>query len=458
MKTSESSRKLAYFLIACIFVISSCQEDTPTPQGPVIPQEILTVNKFIYENMSTYYLWNEQMPDIDYRKQEDPEKYFDTLLYKPLDRWSFITDDYAALAASYQGVSESMGHSFELHYYSNSTSDIYGIIQFVYPNSPASEAGLQRGDFFTAIDGTDLNLSNYASLLDKKEYTLTIAKAQDGVVVPVRQVKLTAREIKENPILLCDTIKLGGKTIGYMMYKNFYDNYNDSLKTAFDWLKSAKIDELVLDLRYNNGGAISSMQYLASLIAPSIQITRKDVILKTVYNSILTNAYNSQGISTTTNFKDVGLNLNLKKMYVLTGRNTASASEALIVGLKPYMSITTIGDKTHGKYTGAYLINDENGKHNWAIQPIVFKYSNSEGFTDFGNGLTPDITGEDGLFTPLGDPAEMLLALAIQEITGIPAPIKKSATIGGDESLIVSFDGNRIRNDIPLIAKPVLIK
>jgi C-terminal processing protease CtpA/Prc len=243
------------------------------------------------------------------------------------------------------------------------------------------------------------------------------------------------------------------------MYKNFYDNYNDSLKTAFKWLKSANINELVLDLRYNNGGAISSVQYLGSLIAPTSAIANKSVILRTVYNSIITNYNNSRGYSNTTDFIDLGLTLNLNRIFILTGRNTASASEALIVGLRPYMSVVTIGAKTHGKYTGAYLINDSEGKHNWAIQPIVMKYSNSVGFTDFGNGLTADISSEEdkGLAKELGNPSERYFALAIQEITGIPAPTDKSISLSFGGDLIESFDGNRIRRDLPFNTKPLKI-
>lgn len=449
------TRRIAqtYFLIAGLALLfAGCEKDTPAVQGPDIPESTLIVNEFIHENMSTYYLWNNEMPDVDYEKQTDPNKYFDTLLYKPIDRWSFITDDYLTLAKSYEGIEESMGHSFILYRYTNSSNDIFGVIQFVYPNSPASEAGLSRGDLFTAIDGTDLTIDNYITLLEKKSYTLTVAKAQDGVVVPIKDIKLTAREITENPILLYDTLNIDGTVIGYMVYKNFFDNYNDSLKTAYQWFKSVGVDELVLDLRYNNGGAISSMQYLASLIAPNQQISRKDIIIRTMYNSILTGYYSSQGYSSTTNFKDLGVTLNLGRIYILTGTNTASASEALIVGLEPYMEVVTLGSQTHGKYTGAFLINDETNKHNWAIQPIVMKYANSIGFTDFYNGLTVNFQGEDDLFNRLGDPKEGLLALAIEKITGVPAPIAiKSARAGLIGVPVETYDGNKVRRDIPAL-------
>jgi carboxyl-terminal processing protease len=451
--------KIGFIILAFVAIFfTGCNKDESKPVTPkdttaVIPASVIAVNKFIKDNMDIYYLWNNKMPALDYTKQPDPEKYFDSLLYKVYDRWSFITDDYQALANSYQGVEESFGHLYILYKYSNSNG-VFGIVQYVYPNTPASEAGLVRGDLFTAIDGTDLNIDNYSTLLDKKTYTLTVAKLQGNTVVPYKDVKLTAREINQNPILVCDTLNINGKIIGYMAYKNFLDNYNDSLTTAFNWLKNMNINDLVIDLRYNNGGAISSMQHLASLIAPQVNVTKKDIIITDQYNSILTNYYNSEGISTSTRFEDKGVNLNMKSVYILTQKNTASASEALIVGLKPYMSVTVLGDTTYGKYTGAFLIYDTEKKINWAIQPIVFKYANASGYTDFVNGLAPDYLGDDDLFTPLGDPNEGLLAKAIEKITGKAsgAPTK-SAQIKLKGIPIKSYDGLKVREEIPLLDK-----
>jgi carboxyl-terminal processing protease len=459
MKLLAKNNKVCFFVVIFAMVFVGCDKNNPTPDpDPVeqIPASVLTINKFIHDNMETYYLWNESMPYLDYTKQSDSFKYFDSLLYKPTDRWSFITDDYAALANSYQGIEESMGHSYILYKYSNSDG-VFGIIQFVYPNSPASEAGLKRGDLFTAIDGTDLDINNYNTLLDKKKYLLTIAKLQGNTVVPVQDVNLTARVITQNPVLLYDTLNIDGTIIGYLVYKNFLDNFNDSLTNAFSWLKAAGINEMVLDLRYNNGGAISSMQHLASIIAPFQQITKQDIIISDKYNTILSQYYNSNGISTSTKFKSTGLNMNLNRIYVLTGPNTASASEALIIGLKPYMDVITLGDTTHGKYTGAYVIYDTEKKHNWAIQPIVFKYSNALGFTDFPNGLAPTFIGNDDLYNPLGDPKEGLLALTIQKIKGGKVGVApKSAAIQLKAVQLKSFDNNKPRQDIPLLKENLI--
>ena len=462
MKFRDYLRRNYLLLAIPAAVLAGCNKDNPVPNpnpggnnNNQIPDSTLAVNQFIHDNMETYYLWYNQMPDIDYTKQRDPYKYFDSLLYKPTDRWSFITNDYAALEASYQGVEKSMGHSFILYKYSNSDG-VFGIIQFVYPGSPAAIAGIKRGDLFTAIDGTDLNVNNYQSLLAGQSYTLSLAKLQGNTVVPTHDVQLTAEQINENPILVYDTLNVNGTIIGYLAYKNFLDNYDDSLAVAFNWLKSAGINKMVLDLRYNNGGAISAMQYLASILAPVTHVNNQDIIITDEYNDILTAYFQSQNISNDTRFENVGVNLNLNDIYVLTGENTASASEALIVGLDPYLTMTTLGDTTVGKYAGAYVIYDTTHKLNWAIQPIVFKYANSVGYTDFANGLVPNFLGDDDLFNPLGSRKEGLLALAIQQITGAPVAVTpKSAQIRLGAIPFREYDGNKPRHSIPLVKNDI---
>ena len=92
-----------------------------------------------------------------------------------------------------------------------------------------------------------------------------------------------------------------------------------------------------------------------------------------------------------------------------------------------------IGDNTTGKYQASFLLYDSpnfqktvelNPNHTYAMLPLVFQTANVDGFTDFEEGLIPDIFQEEDLSNlgVLGDPGEPLLATAIQEITGVPVP------------------------------------
>ena len=98
--------------------------------------------------------------------------------------------------------------------------------------------------------------------------------------------------------------------------------------------------------------------------------------------------------------------------------------------MDPYMNVTVIGEETYGKCYGSITIPDfeDPPRHNWAMQPIVLKYANAEGYTDFDSGLTPDIAGNDDLFNavPFGDQNDPLLAEALEDITGVAVSTKKS--------------------------------
>ncbi len=124
------------------------------------------------------------------------------------------------------------------------------------------------------------------------------------------------------------------------------------------------------------------------------------------------------------------LNLDLPTVYFLTTDGTASASESLMTGLYPYMNVVQIGETTYGKCYASITVDDwENPKrHNWAMQPIVIKYSNAEGFTDFQNGIAPDYEVDDNLLyaLPFGDLEDPQLARALELITGVSPLAKKS--------------------------------
>jgi C-terminal processing protease CtpA/Prc len=136
--------------------------------------------------------------------------------------------------------------------------------------------------------------------------------------------------------------------------------------------------------------------------------------------------------------KTVPFKLGLEKVHFLTGAGTASASELTITGLRPHMDVTTVGETTYGKYTASITLKPEDIYEddnyyaefdNWAVQPIVLRYANSVGVTDFEDGFIPTIEVEDELMPalPLGDINEPLFKAAIEDITGTEIVAKKSA-------------------------------
>jgi C-terminal processing protease CtpA/Prc len=193
------------------------------------------------------------------------------------------------------------------------------------------------------------------------------------------------------------------------------------------------VNELILDFRYNPGGSVSTATLLASLIAPADVVANEEVFIKYIWNDIINDYWvNEEGEESENliiKFLNAGQNLNLNRLYVLTSDNTASASELVINGLRPYMDVIMVGDTTHGKYTASITLHDEEKSFNWAIQPIVLKTANINNETDYRDGLVPDHLADDDYFAPLGSLEEDRLATAISLITGVPIglPARKSS-------------------------------
>jgi C-terminal processing protease CtpA/Prc len=167
--------------------------------------------------------------------------------------------------------------------------------------------------------------------------------------------------------------------------------------------------------------------------------------------------------------KTVPVKMGLTKLHIITGTGTASASELTITGLKPYMNVKTVGETTYGKYTASLTLKPEDfytnpadykDFDNWAVQPIILKYANSQGVTDFKDGFVPDISVEDDLFSsvPLGEKSEALLKTAIEDITGVEIIAMKSAAVKRDYTIFdrgfSKFDANKRELLIDGIEKP----
>ena len=403
------------------------------------------VNHWIYEQMKTYYLWEDELPSVKSFSKTDPEMFFESLLYDDLDKWSFITDDYGSLSSTLSGTPTSMGYSPAFYLYNNS-ENVLIVVEYVYPGSPAETAGLKRGDIILTINGTKMDQSNYYDLYSGDSYTAELATVTDGTLsLSGTSYNLTAAEIAADPAIFHSVIEQGGKRIGYLVYTEFVEGDNDeyltSLGNIFDEFNSAGITDLVVDLRYNPGGLIDCACFFASAIAPYNVVSNSEILVNMNYNDMLESYFKHYEGSGSENlvyrFPSNSHNMNLSTVYFLTTSGTASASELLISGLRPYMNSVIIGEPTYGKYTGAFVLqnSDDEDNSNWAIVPIVMKYSNADGYTDFVDGLTPDYVLEDNLVgaVPFGNTSDPFLSKAIEIITGEAVTVAlKSAKVPVD--------------------------
>ncbi len=392
---------------------------------PVIPRETLITNKWIKDNMTDVYYWNDKMPKIDYTLEPDPEQYFRKLLYKDEDKWSRITSDYPSLKADLEGKPLTMGYAPA--FFLIGDNKIVIVVKYVYPGSAAAEVGLKRGDIILSIDNTQMDKSNYYDLYSGDNYTVQMGRLEGNSLVPTGESKsLRARVTVTDPLIHHSVIDVDGHKIAYMVYVEFIAGEGSKFLLEMDNIlnsfKAEGVTDLVVDLRYNPGGEISAAVHLASEIAPWEVISGGSTLITLKYNkeleAYLRSDMQKYGSYLAHKFKTTSANLDLDRVFFLTTSGTASASELVITGLDPYMDVVKIGEATYGKYAGAWVIPDDNEK--WAILPIVSKYSNNDGYTDFVNGLPPDYEIEDDLFEAVqfGDTDDPMLAKAIELATG----------------------------------------
>lgn len=449
----KTSFKIVLLLLLALFAFQSCEDMDDAPPSPTIE-----INNFVWKGFNLYYLWQADVPNLadkrfaneadlnNFLKQyQKPADLFNALRVDPkIDRFSWMVSDYLQLEGSLQGTTKNNGMDFGLFLKSSDSKEIFGWVRYIIPNSDASTKDIKRGDIFYGVNGTQLTIDNYQTLLlNSENYTLNLADYNNGAITPNgKSVSLTKTVLTENPILINKVIETSGHKIGYLMYNGFYSNYDTKLNDAFATLKLAGVTDLVLDLRYNSGGSLQTATRLASMITG--ESTTGKVFSKERWNDKINSYFESEDPDALRNlFVDkmtidktkIKLEkLNLPKIYILTTKSTASASELIINGLKPYMDVIQIGDVTTGKNVASITVYDSpnfgkenrNPNHRYAMQLIVTKTVNADDYGDYFNGLIPDYSLKENILNlgVLGTASEPLLSTAIGKITGTAKMLK----------------------------------
>lgn len=374
--------------------------------------------QFVLDNMRTWYFWNDLLPDqVDISQFASPE---DLLLHlttfspddgngNPIDRFSFINS--AVADAQFFGEGKFEGFGFSSKFVDVDATDLR--LTRVFTDSPAFRAGLARGQRILELNGRTIVEINAAEGLGAVFGTTPLEFTMRNVDDSEFTVTIEHDIVTINPIPQWRIIDAGsGRMVGYLELATFISTADPVFDTVFAAFRTAGVNDVIIDLRYNGGGLVSTAELLGDYLGG-------DIAANLVFSHTLFNADRASNNSTEF-FDRLGNSVSLSKLVIIATMGTASASELVTNSMDPYVvsGVTIVGDTTFGKPVGQIGI-EFCGK---ILRPIAFQTVNVENFGDYFDGLPVDCDAADDLSVAVGvdtDP-NMVAALAYLDTGACP--------------------------------------
>ena len=387
----KNKKVLSLLILVFILVLSGCKKDTNDDTR-------IRDNKAFHDLMKEWYLWYDQMPDVNPANYISPYTLLEALRVYPPDRWSFVTSKKEF--EDYFVNSKFIGYGFGSAYDASSKLRI----SFIFKTVELFNLGVQRGWIIKSINGEPMTGQNIGSL-GANEIGVTntfVFEKPDGTEVTHTVAK---QEVTMNTVLHSEVIETPAGKVGYLVFQSFTGTSAGELETVFADFSTQGVSDIILDMRYNGGGSVNASVYLGSSLLSAAN--KDDVFIKYIHNNKKTSE------NSTTLFEETDYNMNLSRLFVIATSGTASASELIINGLKPYMDdVYVIGDDTHGKPTGMYGWYYDK----YAFVPVTFETTNANDEGKFYDGIPADSYATDDTSKAFGDPEEASLKEALNYI------------------------------------------
>jgi hypothetical protein len=396
-------RKLILLLIAV--AASACTSDS----GGGVPVSSCSVDgqkQFVVDAMREWYFWNNLLPaDVDISQFATPDDVLDFLTTfspddgtgQPIDRFSFINSAQADQAFFGEGKFEGFGFSSQFL----AADDLR--LTRVFLDSPGYRAGLRRGQRILELDGR----------------TIAEIEAAEGVgaVLGLPTLEFTMREPDNSEFTVSITKEIvtidpvpqhriidagGGRNVGYIELASFISTANAQLDSAFAQFNAAGVNEVIIDLRYNGGGLVSTANLLGNFFGGDV--AENLIFSKTVFNELRAPTNN-----TTTFFNRLGNSVSLSRLVVIASDRTASASELVINGMDPHVEVTIVGANTFGKPVGQVGLDF----CEQILRPTAFQTTNANDFGDYFDGLPVDCAAADALDVAVGSDTDPNMVAAL---------------------------------------------
>lgn len=272
----------------------------------------------------------------------------------------------------------------------------------VSPGSPAAAAGLSRGDKLVSINRIPVRRAEPGSFRQIPAGVPLIVQVvhRDQTVEDVA----VARAPFDVPVVAASrTLDVAGYRVAYLQYDSFSPAGAVSLRHAGRRLGEEHPDVAVLDLRYNGGGTVEEIGILAGMLAPTSAFRQ---------TAILMTSRNLRNDPVLVSGEEPRLVADPRRLYVITSDKTCSAAESLIMALRPFMEVITIGGRTCGKPYGfrVEVFDDK------VFSVVTFRVANSRGEATPATGIAPTCEARDDPGYRLGDVREASLAEALYHL------------------------------------------
>ncbi len=374
---------------------------------------LIASKTWIYETMQQNYLFYEDIPaeeSLDFF--QTPENFLKNAASSRDQKNGTLFSHIDSVNVS-RALSSSPTFGYEAALIRTGSGDYAIRVLYTQPGSPAEEAGLKRGDWIIAANNKKIGSGDYSKYVSAptQSYTFTLGNYNGEGFDTLGVTEIPApRYIEETNLMKTSFITAGNRTAAYILYNSFGADDTETLQNMFVEIAARQPNDIILDLRYNPGGYVSTSQLLSTLLAP--QNAMGQTFLNMTYNDKIAK---TESYLFEPSLIPGGTPLAYENLYIITSNNTASASEIVINCLRPYLKerLLQVGTATFGKNVAQSLFTDEQSPQLelWLTTAYL---SNAEGFQDyFDNGLQPDYELAEnyaGELGELGTAEDMLLA------------------------------------------------
>lgn len=447
----------------------SATQPAPTPAPTSSTCSLTNRAAFVRDTLNEWYLFPDLLDTSPSPASfSDLNAYVDALVAparaQNQDRFFTYVTSIAEENAFFASGS-SAGFGFRLEY--DSGANRVFVLE-TFENTPALGANIDRGSEILGIGSNAGNIVSIASLMasggpqavSEALGPLTpgltrILRVRDQSGVE-REVSLAKADFALDPVSNrygARIIEDGARRVGYINLRTFIDPANADLTTAFADFRAQDISELVIDLRYNGGGALSVADVFGNLMARNLD--------NRIYYQLVLRA-SKAAENETYRFDAQPQSIAPTRIAFIGTGSTASASELVINGMQPYLgsNIALIGDNTFGKPVGQFAF--DRAACDDRLRAVTFKLANADGNGEYFDGLAATVPNTcrafDDYAFPLGDPRENMLKVALDFLAGRscnaisrrPAGVASTGIAGGRRALLgIDEPGSVAQREVP---------